>query len=150
MPLGSAWFGWVAGTVETSRSSAQGGTCPACPGADAALGQLGSCGCRSGLRRSCRRSRCGLVGHRQVPGPPCQGLAPPGDVIIGKELSGELVGRTEETLEAETEEPLIVPVGGNDAFIQQGEGLAYGRVLQLGHATPDGDEIHHDLLFPAA
>ena len=39
---------------------------------------------------------------------------------------------------------------GNDAFIQKGEGQACGRVLQLGHAARDGDEIHHDLLFLAA
>ena len=56
-------------------------------------------------RRSCLRTSSGLVGHRQVPGLPCQGLAPPGDVIIGQEPSGELIDRTEETLEAETEGP---------------------------------------------
>jgi hypothetical protein len=103
-----------------------------------------------GLRRSCLRARSGLAGHRQVPGSPCQSLAPPGDVIIGKEPSGELIGRTEETLEAETEEPLIGPIAGNDAFIEEGEGQARGRVFQLGHAARDGEEIHHDLLFPAA
>lgn len=77
-------------------------------------------------------------------------LAPSGDVIIGKEPSGEFVGRTEETLDAETEEPLIVPVTGNDAFTQEGEGQTYGHVLQLGRAAREVEEIHHDLLFPAA
>ena len=103
-----------------------------------------------GLRRWCLRTCSGLAGHRQVPGSPCQSLAPPGDVIIGKEPPGELIDRTEETLEAETAEPLIVPVAGNDAFIQDGEGQAYGRVPQLGRAARGGDEIHHGLLFPTA
>ena len=138
MPLSSAWLG--------------GQTVPRGP-AGAAHPPARHWRCRrsaplSGLHRSCLRTGCGLVGHCQVPGPPCQCLAPPGDVIIGKEPSGEFVGRTEEALEAETEEPLIVPVAGNDAFIQEGEGQAYGHVLQLGHAARDGDKIHHDLFFP--
>lgn len=61
--------------------------------------------CLVSARRSCParadhalRTRRGLVGHRQVPGPPGQGLAPPGDVIIGQEPAGKLVGRTEETV----------------------------------------------------
>jgi len=57
-----------------------------------------------GLRRSWLRTGCGLVGHRQVPGPPCQCLAAR-RCHHRQEPSGELVGRTEETLDAETEEP---------------------------------------------
>jgi hypothetical protein len=85
-----------------------------------------------------------------VPGSPCQGLAPPGDVIIGKQPPGQLIDRTEEPLEAQAEKPLIGPVAGNDAFIDEGEGQACRRVLQLGHTARDGAEIHHDLLFPTA
>jgi hypothetical protein len=43
-------------------------------------------------------------------------LAPPTDVVVGKDPPGEPIQRTEETLKAQAKARLVVPVAGNDVL----------------------------------
>ena len=66
---------------------------------------------------------------------PHQRLAAPGDLFVGEKPSGEPVQRAEEKLEAQANERALAPVAGNDALFENGEGQAYGFVLQPGDAA---------------
>jgi hypothetical protein len=99
-----------------------------------------------GLRSAGLRLGVKVAGLGQELGAPPQCLAPPGEVIVGEEPSGDPIEGTEEPLKAQAKGRLIVPVAGNDMVFQEGEGQAHGRVFQLAHAAGDGGKTHNDLL----
>ncbi len=63
-------------------------------------------------------------------------LAPPRDVVVGKQPSGDLIERTEETLEAQAEERFLPPVGA------VGTRLITARFPAV--AAPPGDAARAD------
>ena len=105
------------------------------------------CACLGCACRRCTRS--GRAGRSRGPGPPQQRLAAPGDLVVGQQPSGDLVEGSEEIPHVTARGCVLVPVVGQDAFVEAGNRQPNGRVLQLGQDARHGGEIHHGLLSVA-
>ena len=93
--------------------------------------------------RPCFRS--GHAGRRREPVLPQESPAACGDRVVGQEPPGEPVQRTEEPLEADPDDRVLLPAAGHDAVVEEGERPPDDRILQPGHPARKGGDVDHAL-----